>query len=96
MKISKTAIGLTAALGLVLLVSACASQPPGEAGEPGFWWGLLHGAIAPFSFIVSLFNDEVRMYAFPNSGRWYDFGFIFGVLLIWGGSGAAARPRRRR
>lgn len=38
----------------------------------------------------SLFNDEVRMYAFPNDGRWYDFGFLLGISC-WGGGVAASR-----
>jgi hypothetical protein len=61
----------------------------GQAGDPGFWLGLLHGLIAPFAFLVSLFSDHVRMYAFPNVGRWYDFGFLLG-MGAWGG-GAARR-----
>jgi len=29
----------------------------------------------------------VRMYAFPNVGRWYDFGFLIG-LSFWGSGGS--------
>lgn len=45
----------------------------------GFWSGLLHGWIALPSFIVSLFNDDVAVYAVNNNGGWYDFGFILGI-----------------
>ena len=76
-------------LAVLLVVAGCATRPMGEPGDPGFWLGLLHGLIAPISFVVSLFSDEVRMYAFPNLGRWYDFGFLLG-LSGWGGGGAAA------
>ena len=75
----------------VILLSGCAMRPMGEAGSPGFWFGLLHGLIAPISFVVSLFSHSVRMYAWPNVGRWYDFGFLVG-LGVWGG-GAAGSSR---
>lgn len=77
-------------------LSACATQPMGTPGEPGFWSGLLHGAIAPWAFLYSVFIDPThRLYAFPNSGRWYDFGFLFGFMFVYGGSGAAAAGRRK-
>jgi hypothetical protein len=47
----------------------------------------------PFTFIGSLFMN-VRIYNFPNAGRWYDFGYIIGVAMISGGSGAAANRGR--
>jgi hypothetical protein len=80
-------------LGCLALVG-CAHQPPPSGLEaPGFWLGLLHGFLILFSLIGSLFTD-VRIYAFPNSGGWYDFGFCLGALLFvgsGGGGGAAAR-----
>lgn len=79
-----------AAMLAVGALSACAAQPPGAPGAPAFWSGLWHGLVAPIAFIVSLFNDDVRMYAFPNSGRWYDFGFLLGISC-WGGGAAASR-----
>ena len=45
----------------------------------GFWGGLWHGMIAPFSFIGSLFSDNIALYAMNNNGGWYDFGFILGI-----------------
>lgn len=45
----------------------------------GFWYGLWHGIIAPFSFLASLFNDDVAVYATNNNGGWYDFGFLIGI-----------------
>ena len=45
----------------------------------GFWGVLWHGIIAPFSFIGSLFSDEIAVYAVNNTGGWYDFGFLLGV-----------------
>ena len=73
------------------LLAGCASQPLIEPGARGFFWGLWDGAIAPISFLVSLFNSEVRIYAYPNSGLWYDFGFLIGLTFWAGGSHAARR-----
>jgi hypothetical protein len=73
------------------LLQSCATQPPvAGGGPPGFLFGLLHGFLILFSFIASLFTD-VRIYAFPNSGGWYDFGFLLGAMSFLGGGGASAR-----
>jgi len=67
------------------LLAACVTQPPPGPGDvPGFWLGFLHGVIAPISLIASLFYD-VRVYAFPNSGWWYDLGFFLGIAGAAGG-----------
>ncbi len=60
------------------------------AHPAGFWAGLWHGVIAPVTFIVSLFNDNVRIYETNNRGRLYDFGFIIGISAACGGSGSSA------
>lgn len=76
---------------IVLLLASCASQPPPEVvNPPGFWSGLLHGFLMLFSLIGSIFTDA-RIYAFPNSGGWYDFGFFLGAASFLGGGGASAR-----
>jgi hypothetical protein len=75
---------------MLLTLSGCADQPPAQPDASGLWEGLGHGLISPFAFVASLFMDDVRIYAFPNGGRWYDFGFLIG-LSLWGGGGAAAR-----
>ena len=61
--------------------------------------GLLHGFLVLFSLIGSIFTD-VRIYAFPNSGGWYDLGFVLGVIVFvsFGAGGrvtAEWRVRRR-
>jgi len=45
----------------------------------GFWSGLWHGMILPFSWIGSLFSDDIAIYAYNNNGGWYDFGFMLGI-----------------
>jgi hypothetical protein len=37
-----------------------------------------------------MFTD-FRIYAFPNSGGWYDFGYLLGAMGFLGGGGASAR-----
>jgi len=87
-------------LGLVLLLTSCAAGPnPGVgSGEDtaGFWLGLWHGIIAPITFVISLFTEQVSLYEVSNNGNWYDFGFILGVMTSLGGGGGAGAGARRR
>jgi hypothetical protein len=78
-------IGMAAVSG-----ASCATQPyPATEGAPGVFMGLLHGFTIFFSYILSLFTDY-RIYTFPNSGRWYDFGFLIGAFIACGGIGSLA------
>lgn len=54
------------------------------ANSAGFLGGFWHGMIAPITFIISLFNQNVRIYETNNNGRWYDFGFCLGAGIIIG------------
>ena len=88
-----------AAVGLfALLLSACASQTPAAVAQaadtPGFWWGLWHGFVFPWAWIGSLFDRDIAVYAVPNTGGWYDFGFFLGVTVLGGGSFFGAKRRR--
>ena len=68
----------------LITVGACASQPYVETetyGLPGFWGGLLNGFVAWFAVIGHIFNPDIRIYAFPNAGGWYDFGFMLGTFF---------------
>lgn len=75
---------------IMLTLSACASQIDAgvtkDAGTPGFLWGMWHGFIFPWSFIGSLFSPDIAVYAVPNKGGWYDFGFFLGITVLGGGS----------
>lgn len=85
------------AAGLVLALSACASQidagVSAKPDTPGFLWGLWHGFIFPFSFIGSLFDADIAVYAVPNKGGWYDFGFFLGITVLGGGSIFSSKKR---
>jgi hypothetical protein len=81
---------------ITIILTGCATQSAGNVIDPpGFFHGLLHGFIIFFSFILSFFT-EYEIYAFPNSGGWYDFGFLLGVMSFFGGGGSQAGRRRRR
>ena len=73
-------------------ITSCATQSPELATDnpPGFLKGLLHGFIIVFSFIAEFFTDY-KIYAYPNSGGWYDFGFLIGVMIFFGGGASSAR-----
>ncbi len=79
-------------IAVLIFATGCATQTTEVLTEnpPGFLKGLLHGFIIFFSFIASLFT-EYEIYSFPNTGGWYDFGFLLGVMMFFGGGGAGAR-----
>jgi hypothetical protein len=77
-------------IALISVLSSCATQPAAETyNPPRFFLGLLHGFPIVFSFIGSLFTN-VRIYNFPNSGVWYDLGYLIGAGAFLSGSGASA------
>lgn len=53
--------------------------------EAGFFSGIWHGLIAPYSLLVRglspfSYTFDVGMYAYSNTGWFYDFGFLVGLL----------------
>ena len=62
-----------------------------DAAPAGFWAGLWHGLIMPFTFIISLFSMDVRIYETHNNGVWYDWGFFVGASSSLGTSGATVK-----
>lgn len=70
----------------VTLASCTAGDSQFTVENPaGFFWGLWHGVISVISLVIHLFNDNVVVYELDNSGGWYDFGFLLGVIMVWGG-----------
>jgi hypothetical protein len=61
-----------------------------DANPAGFWAGLWHGLICQFTFLISLFNPNVRIYETHNRGRLHDFGFLLGASGALGGTGSGA------
>ncbi len=75
------------------LLTACAVQaaPAVQPAAPGFWLGVWHGFIFPFAFIIGLFKPDIAVYAVPNNGTWYDFGYFVGIVFL----GVGARSSKR-
>jgi hypothetical protein len=91
-KLNQSSLLLAVWIVLSLLLTACASQPlPASYDPPGFFSGLFNGFTILFALIGHLFSDSIRIYAFPNSGGWYDFSFFLGASMFLGGGGASSR-----
>ncbi len=82
---------------IALLFTACADVTNIDAcknAEPyGFMGGLWHGIIAPISFFGSLLSDNIAMYAVNNNGGWYNFGFVLGAGILFGGGSRASKRK---
>lgn len=74
------------ALGPLALLAACANQVESAvahtADTPGFLLGLWHGFIFPVAWVLSLFLHNVAIYAVPNNGGWYNFGYFIGIVFL--------------
>ncbi len=83
-------------LGIIILfMTSCTAGSTEFVNEPaGFFMGLWHGFISFFAFIISLFSDQVSIYEVHNNGGWYNFGFILGISIFYGG-GSKGTCRRR-
>lgn len=86
---TSTIVALSA---MALVLASCAAGPnPGvdiagaDGDIAGFWMGLWHGIISPVTFVISLFTEQVNLYEVHNSGGWYDFGFVLGAGILFGG-----------
>ena len=89
---------LLAVVAFAFVFTACAAGPNGQEGVAppdgdvaGFWLGLWHGIISPVTFVISLFSEDVNFYEVHNNGNWYNFGFVLGAGMLFGGGGAGSR-----
>ena len=75
-------------------LASCATQVSSAVAitptTPGFLLGLWHGFIFPVAWALSLVLPEVAIYAVPNNGGWYDFGYFLGIVVF----GVGARQSR--
>lgn len=88
---------------IVVTLAGCAAGPNNltdtenvRGKTAGFLRGLWHGFISFFTFIISLFTDKVSVYEVHNTGGWYDFGFILGIMIFYGGGSKGTCRRRDR
>jgi hypothetical protein len=78
-------VGAVCAVIALLSLTACAATQQQDAvapTAPGFLLGLWHGFIFPVAWLVSLFAPKVAVYAVPNNGGWYDFGYFLGIVVF--------------
>ncbi|TLX77753.1 hypothetical protein E9993_03665 [Labilibacter sediminis] len=87
MKNNRNLMLLVSVIFITLLFTACI--PGGGSYNPvkpaGFFSGIWHGWIAPFTLIISLFNKSISIYEPFNTGWWYDFGFYISIIAGFGG-----------
>jgi len=83
MRTNKLLTLTTTVLFALVILSSCAEVQHIDACRTGqtfgFFGGLCHGIIAPVSFALSLFSDNITVWAVNNNGAWYSFGFLLGV-----------------
>lgn len=88
----------------ILIISGCASHyTPDAIYDPyGFFWGIWHGFIFPFSlaaniisWVLSLFDihvfEDIQIIGRPNTGLFYYLGFILGLSSGSGGVSTVSR-----
>lgn len=67
---------------LILSLTGCtANNARWDEAPAGFWAGLWHGLIIGIAFIISLFTDSVSIYEINNTGGWYNFGYVLGLMI---------------
>ena len=96
----KKTIFILILIAAAVLVSCAAGpnvleQSVKEEKPAGFLLGIWHGLISLFTFIISLFSDKVNVYEVYNNGGWYNFGFIIGISIFYGGGSKGASHKRR-
>lgn len=76
-------------IALTMVLAGCAQHytPEASADPYGFFSGIWHGIIFPFSLIGYFIFKDVFIIGEPNTGLWYYVGFVLGILSL-GGSGA--------
>jgi hypothetical protein len=80
-------------------LAACAASQASDAvapAAPGFLLGLWHGFIFPVAWVVSLFVSQIAVYAVPNNGGWYDFGYFLGIVVFGVGARKSTTVYRDR
>ena len=78
------------------LVNCAAGDSRYSDEAAGFWSGLWHGLICWITFIISLFSDTVNMFEINNTGNWYNFGFLIGVMIVFSGGHGSNKYRKKK
>ncbi len=86
---------------LVLLCLCLAGCVPGDGANSaehaaGFFSGIWHGWIAPFSLIYSIFNKSIGIYEIHNNGFLYNLGYYAAIISGFGGLALSRKKRRKK
>ena len=82
----KTIFFLGFTLVFMLLTSCMAGSGRNTPIYPaGFFTGIWHGWIAPLALVVSIFDNNIRIYEVHNIGFWYELGFYMAIISGFGG-----------
>jgi len=95
MKKSKLNLWIMLAMSVLLVTSCTPGSEEFVEQSAGFFMGLWHGFISFFTFIISLFSDQVGIYETNNNGALYNLGFILGISIFYGGGTKGTCGRRR-
>ena len=82
---------------IALAVAACVATEVSERGPadrprlPRSAYGTASSSRS--SLIISLFTDDIAVYAVPNNGVWYDFGYFVGIVFLGVGARSSKRGR---
>jgi len=89
---------LAAVIFVIFLVSSCAAGTTEYIdSEAGFFSGIWHGWIAPFSIILHfIYDDGIRIYETRNSGIGYDIGFYVAIISGFGSLSLTRRKDKKR
>ena len=87
MKLFLKVILIATILLAMLSLSGCVPGDGVNSSEnlAGFFRGIWHGWIAPFSLIYSIFNDSISIYEVHNNGFRYNLGFYMAIISGFGG-----------
>ena len=89
---------LLAPAAALATLCACATQSAATVAPaaPGFLLGLWHAFNFPVAWVLSLFMRDVAVYAVPNDGGWYDFGYFLGIVVFGVGARKSQTVYRTR
>ncbi|MEI6462481.1 MAG: hypothetical protein WCO33_02315 [bacterium] len=83
------------AIGVYLISNRTGMPTKNSTEVASFGLGLWQGLIICLTFITSWFDKNIVLYQVSNDGFWYNFGFIFGIMISIG-AGAKSSKRKNK
>ena len=76
----KTALIYFSTAIVIMFVMAIFIYPDTNQEYSGFWYGVLHGNLAPANWIISFF-DESRLFKAISYNNWYNWFWWLGLFF---------------